>query len=181
MSTFSIRPYRLDDVDEVYAAADESRQHIAKWMDWMTPEYSREHAEAWVKQAVAWWENEVNFEHVIVDDADGSIAGSCGLNHLDRVNGFCNLGYWVRTSKIGQGAALQATQLLRDFGFETLGLNRLEIVIAEGNLHSRQVAERTGAVYEGLQRSRLKIFGRVHHAHMFALLNPSVNPVQAKP
>jgi hypothetical protein len=35
MSTFSIRPYRLEDIDEIYAAADESRQHVARWMGWM--------------------------------------------------------------------------------------------------------------------------------------------------
>ena len=42
MNTFNIRPYQMEDIDAVYAAADESRVIISKWMGWKTPEYSRE-------------------------------------------------------------------------------------------------------------------------------------------
>lgn len=173
MSVFGIRPYRLEDIDEVYAAADESREPIARWMGWMTPDYSREHAVKWVEQAIASWERGDAYEHLIVDLVDGSIVGACGLNQLNRVNGYCNLGYWVRASRLGQGAARQAALLLRDFGFETLGLNRLEIVVADGNTFSRKVAESTGAVYEGLQQMRLKVGDIAHDSHMYALLNPA--------
>jgi ribosomal-protein-serine acetyltransferase len=173
MTTFSIRRYQLDDIDAVYAAADESREHVARWMGWMTPDYSRDAAAAWVAQAMASWERGEAYEHVIIDEADGSIAGSCGLNQLNRVNGYCNLGYWVRVSQLGKGAARQAALLLRDFGFGELGLNRLEIVVADGNQFSRNVAESTGAIYEGLQRLRLKVGEISHDAHMYALLNPA--------
>ena len=172
MSTFSIRPYRLEDIDEVYAAADESREHVARWMGWMTPEYSLADAAKWVEHAVATWERGEAYEHLIID-ADGAVVGSCGLNHLDRINGLCNLGYWVRVSRLGEGAARQASLLLRDFGFETVGLNRLEIVVAVGNPFSRSVAESTGAVYEGILGLRLKVGEISHDSHMFALLNPA--------
>ena len=177
MKTFKIRPYRLDDVDEVYAAADESREHVGRWMGWMTAGYSRVDAEKWVRQAMASREQDEAYEHVIIDAEDGSIAGACGLNFLNRVNGVCNLGYWVRSSRIGQGAAHQAALLLRNFGFETLGLNRLEIVVAEGNTFSRAVAESTGAIYEGLQRLRLKVGDVAYDAHVYAFLNPDANRV----
>ena len=83
------------------------------------------------------------------------------------------LGYWVRASRIGEGATRQAALLLRDFGFGTVGLNRLEIVVADGNGFSRKVAESVGAVYEGLQRLRLKVGDVAHDAHMYAFLNPA--------
>ena len=174
MNRFSIRPYRMDDVEELYAAADESREHIAKWMGWMTPGYHKKDARTWVEHAVDAWERGVAYEHVIIDRGDGSIVGSCGLNHLDRVNGLCNLGYWVRSSRLGEGAARQAALLLAELGFGTLGLNRLEIVVAVGNAFSRKVAESTGAVYEGVQHLRLKVGDVSHDSHMFALLNPAV-------
>ena len=143
-------------------------------MGWMTPEYSKDHARCWVEHAVASWERGSQFEHVIIDESDGKIAGSCGLGHLDKVNGLCNLGYWVRSSKLGKGAARQASLLLRDFGFGALGLARLEIVVADGNEHSRKVAESTGAVYEGLLGLRLKVGNISYDSHMYALLNPAV-------
>jgi ribosomal-protein-serine acetyltransferase len=169
MKRFSIRPYQPDDVDAVYAAVDESRLHVSPWMGWLTPDYCRAHAEIWVNHAINDW-GKGSFEHVIIDNEHGGIAGSCGLNHIDVVNRYCNLGYWVRASRRQQGAAKTASLLLREFGFETLGLNRLEIVVAEGNVPSRKVAESVGAIYEGILRKRLCVGEISHDAHMFAFI-----------
>jgi RimJ/RimL family protein N-acetyltransferase len=171
MSEFSIRPYQLEDVAEIYTASAESRDYVGKWMGWMTPNYSRKDAQNWVEHAVAAWERESEYEHVIVDVNNQGIVGSCGLNCLNRKDLVGNLGYWVRASRLGEGAAKQAALLLRDFGFRTLGFNRLEIVVAVGNSHSQRVAESVGAQYEGRQRRRLKVGEVVHDAHMYALIN----------
>jgi ribosomal-protein-serine acetyltransferase len=177
MSEFSIRPYQLEDVAEIYAASDESRDYVGKWMGWMTPDYSRKDAQTWVEHAVAAWESGSEYEHVIVDANDQGIVGSCGLNCLNRKDLVCNLGYWVRASRLGEGAAKQAALLLRDFGFRTLGFNRLEIVVAVGNSHSQRVAESVGAQYEGIQRLRLKVGDVAHDAHMYAFINEEVQTI----
>lgn len=173
MNTFTIRPYKMDDLHDVYAAADESRQHVAKWMGWMTPTYSLEDARAWVEHAIESWESGDSYEFVITDSVDQRIVGSCGLNCLNKKDLFCNLGYWVRASYLGRGAARQATLALREFGFNTLGFNRLEIVIADGNSFSRRIAESVNAHYEGLLRKRLTNGPLVYDAHMYALLKES--------
>ena len=179
MTTFSIRPYQLEDIDAVYAMADESREHVARWMEWMTPDYSLDHAAKWVEFAIGAWERGDAYEHVIVDET-GALVGSCGLNHVDRQCDLCNLGYWVRASRLGEGAARQAALLLRDFAFNELGLNRLEIVVAVGNEFSRRVALSTGAVDEGILAMRIKVGGGVmHDAHMHALLNPSAKRAES--
>jgi ribosomal-protein-serine acetyltransferase len=177
MSEFSIRPYQLEDVAEVYAASHESREHVGKWMEWMTPDYSRKDAQTWVEHAVSAWESGSEYEHVIVDANNQGIVGCCGLNCLNRKDLVCNLGYWVRASRLGEGAAKQAALLLRDFGFRTLGFNRLEIVVAVGNSHSQRVAESVGARYEGIQRMRLKVGDVVHDAHMYAFINEEVQSI----
>lgn len=174
MSVFNIRPYQMKDVAEVYAASDESRDYTGKWMGWMTPDYSRKDTQTWVEHVIAAWENGSAYEHLIVDANDQGIVGSCGLNCLNRKDLVCNLGYWVRASRLGEGAAKQAALLLRAFGFRTLGFNRLEIVVAVGNLHSQRVAESVGAQYEGIQRLRLKVGEVAHDAHMYALINEGV-------
>jgi RimJ/RimL family protein N-acetyltransferase len=169
MRRFSIRPYLAGDVDAVFEAASESIAHVSPWMSWLTPTYARADAECWVNKAVSEWSVH-SYEHLIIDDTDGSIVGSCGLNHLDRVNRYCNLGYWVRSSRLQQGAARTATLLLRDFGFTIAGMNRLEIVVATGNVPSRKVAESVGGIHEGIQRKRLCVGEISYDAHMFALV-----------
>jgi RimJ/RimL family protein N-acetyltransferase len=172
MKRFTIRRYQLEDVAGLYAAADESREHVGRWMDWMTPDYSLKDAQTWVEFAVAAWERGEEYPQLIVDTDDQSIVGSCGLNCLNRKDLVCNLGYWVRASRLGEGAAGQAALLLGDFGIRVMGFNRLEIVVAVGNDYSRQVAEKSGARYEGVQQMRLSIGKVAHDAHVYALLNP---------
>lgn len=150
--------------------ADESREHVGRWMDWMTEDYSEEHAREWMAYAVAAWERGDAFEFVIVDSEDGLLAGSCGLNLLNKKDRVCNLGYWVRQSKLGLGAAMEAAMQLREHGFGTMGYNRLEIVVADGNEFSRRVAEKTGAIYEGVLRKRLVVRGVAYDAHVYGLI-----------
>jgi len=115
-----------------------------------------------------------SYEHLIIDETTGTVAGCCGLNHLDRVNRFCNLGYWVRSSYLRQGAAKAGTLLLRDVGFSLAGMNRLEIVVAAGNVPSRKVAESVGAIYEGILRKRLCVGEISHDSHLFALIREGI-------
>jgi len=174
MKKFEIRESNLDDIDELYEAVDESREHVGKWMGWLTPEYSEREARQWIEFTRASRKQGTAHEFLIVEASTGKIAGACGLNWINKVEGVCNLGYWVRTSFIGQGAALQATTILKEFGFEVLGLNRIEIVLAEFNEPSRRVAEKSGAIYEGIQRARVRVGELVYNAHMFALIKEGI-------
>ena len=56
-----------------------------------------------------------------------------------------NLGYWVRTSRRGEGIAVRATKLAARYAFENVGLIRVEVVMAVDNSASRRVAEKSGA------------------------------------
>jgi RimJ/RimL family protein N-acetyltransferase len=66
--------------------------------------------------------------------------------------------YWIRTSRTREGAATEAIRLLADFGFATLGLVRVEIVVALGNFSSQRAAEKAGAYREGLLRNRITLW-----------------------
>ena len=83
------------------------------------------------------------------DEATGRYLGSCGLCPVEREHATAGLGFWVRTSDTGRGVATAAARLVADAGFEHLGLNRIELLIAVDNAASRRVAEKLGAAYEG--------------------------------
>src|SRR5262249_1277508 len=106
----------------------------------------------------------------IFDHDQGGLLGGVGLNFIKRVHQMANLGYWVRTSATGRGVATQAVQLAARFGFEQLGLHRIEIVTAVGNVASQRVAEKAGAVRAGVARKRLLIRGASEDAVLFSLI-----------
>jgi ribosomal-protein-serine acetyltransferase len=85
--------------------------------------------------------------------------------------GCCNLGYWVRTSRTGQGIASRAVRLMAKFAFQNLGLTRAEILIAAGNLGSQRAAQKAGAHFEGTLKKPLIVRAEVHDAVLYSF-NP---------
>ena len=79
-----------------------------------------------------------------------------------------NLGYWVGTRHTGKGYATRAARLLSDFGLNDLKLQRVEIVAAVTNHASQRVAEKAGAVREGILRNRIVLHGQPHDAVMYS-------------
>jgi RimJ/RimL family protein N-acetyltransferase len=165
-----IRRYREDDVDALFAAARESARELSAWMPWCSADYSRTESEVYVKSRLASWAAGEHYSFVIHDTASGKFLGSVGLNFINRVHRFANLGYWVRTTETGRGVATAAARLAARFGIAELGLNRIEIVTAAGHVVSQRVAKKVGARCEGVLRKRLVIHDQVHDAVMFSLV-----------
>jgi ribosomal-protein-serine acetyltransferase len=165
-----IRPYRDNDVDAMFAAASESARELSAWMAWYHAGYARTDSEAFVRSRAAEWEKGEQYSFVIHDAGTGQFLGGVGLNFINRLHRFANLGYWVRTGQTRRSVATTATRLMARFGFEELGFNRLEIVVATGNAASQRVAEKVGARREGVLRKRLVLRDQAHDAVMFSLV-----------
>jgi RimJ/RimL family protein N-acetyltransferase len=101
--------------------------------------------------------------------------GRVGLDRItaDRT---ANVGYWVRTSQTGRGIATAAVRLVARFGFEDLGLRRLELLIAVDNPASRRVAEKAGATFEGVLPAGPYEHGELQHASYLLSLTPKAHP-----
>lgn len=82
---------------------------------------------------------------------DGALAGSIDLRIGNQ--GSAVIGYWVGAAVRGRGVATAATRLLCDFGFEALGLRRVELTAVVDNVASRRVADKAGFDFEGVRRS----------------------------
>lgn len=59
---------------------------------------------------------------------------------------------------------MKAVKLLSKWGFENTDLMRFEIKCAVENVRSQRVAEKTGAIREGIRKSCLEIHGKKHDA-----------------
>jgi RimJ/RimL family protein N-acetyltransferase len=165
-----LRPPTERDLDHVYAAVCDSRPELEAWMAWCHPRYGRADAADWLRIAERGWADGNEYSFVIVDRTTGATLGTCGLNAIDRVNRWANLGYWVRTPATGRGVATRAATLVADFGFAELGLHRIEILAATGNAPSQHVAARVGAVREGVLRRRLLVNETSHDAVVLSLI-----------
>lgn len=149
-----IRPYHPDDAGALLAAVLESLDSLSRWLPWCHADYAENDACEWIAHCIAAWRQGDEFAFCIGDAASGEFLGGVGLNQCDRARASANLGYWVRQSRQGRGIAPAAARLAAGFGFDTLALRRIEIVVLNGNVPSRRVAQKLGAVRQsGAQRS----------------------------
>lgn len=143
-------------------------------MSWAHEGYSAADALSWFEHCDHERELGSSHEFGIFDATSHQLIGGCGLNQFNAVNGFCNLGYWVRESWQRKGAGLAAIQALTGYGFSKLQLGRIEIVVAAGNTPSLALAAKSGAIRECLARNRLKVHGKFTDAYVFAHFPPGV-------
>ena len=164
-----IRPLHAGDIQPMFEAVRESIKEVSAWMPWCHSAYSIEEASAFVLSREEAWKNEAEYGFGVFDVATLGYLGGVGLNFINRVHQCANLGYWVRTSSSRRGVASSAARLAARFGFEELGLQRIEIFAAVGNHPSQRAAEKAGAVREGILRKRLLINGQPQDAVLYSL------------
>ena len=166
----TLRAYEFGEENELQKVVHESLTELKPWMAWANEEYSADLARNFITITRAQWSSGAMYAFAIIDAQTGELLGGCSLSHIHPVYYFCNLGYWVRTSRRGQGIAARAARLAARFAFEKANLIRAEIVIAAGNEPSKRVAEKVGAHYEGVLLNRMVVGRDIYDAYMYSLL-----------
>lgn len=124
-------------------------------------------AKAWIDKKRESFEN--GDELVVAIEEGGQLIGTMGL-YLNRRDDSAELGYWIGKPYWGRGYATEAAIALLRFGFETLGLHRIQAQLMSRNPASGKVLEKIGMHHEGLLRGALKKWGVYEDVHVYAAL-----------
>ncbi len=171
--TIVIKPIDGKRVVDVYDAICESMDDLYP-RGISHPGITTDELEVGSREFVEAWDNDEIYGFSIIDVAANQLVGSVMLNHVNRSYQMANLFYWVRSSRSGEGIATEAAKLAVRYGFEKLGFQRIEIVVQENNKPSLRIAEKLGAVREGLLRNRLLIHGISYDAYMHSLISDDI-------
>ncbi len=171
----AIREFREEDTEAMFAAITCSAKELLFWMTWYHENYTLQEVKQFIQDQLKWREEDQAYNFVIEDSETGTFLGSVGLNQIDRLYKRANLGYWVRTDKTGQNIAAQATRQAAHFGINKLGLQRIEIIAAATNAASCRVAEKAGAVKEGLLRNRVLVNHVLQDGYMYAIVKEDLD------
>jgi RimJ/RimL family protein N-acetyltransferase len=89
----------------------------------------------------------------VVTAPDGSYAGTIDLRVSPADPAVADVGFLIAPHARGRGHATRALRALALWGFDALGLERVEWKAHVGNTASRRVAEKAGFTVEGIVRS----------------------------
>ena len=99
----TLRPFQAQEAHELFTAVHESLPELKPWMSWAHDSYSMQEAHDFVAITRARWQENTLFGFAITETKNGSFLGGCSLSHLHPIYHFCNVGYWVRSSRHGEG------------------------------------------------------------------------------
>ena len=94
-------------------------------------------------EAEANWDADRAYDYVIVDPASEEVIGRCGLMRRQGP-GVIEIGYWVRSDRVGAGFATEAARLLSQAALELGDVDRVVIHHDLANRASGRVAEKLG-------------------------------------
>jgi RimJ/RimL family protein N-acetyltransferase len=151
--TTALRPWRDTDLHDLVAACQDPE--IARWTR-VPANYGETDARAYLLQRYDMAFAGAAAPMAIVEAPDGPLLGSISLLRIIWEHGRAEVGYWLAREARGHGHATRSVRLICAWGFETLGLERIDLLAATGNLASQRVAERSGFQREAVFRSYLE-------------------------
>ena len=129
-----------------------SLKELQPWMPWAKDDYALADAEMWCRRSLAKTAMRDEVQFIIREKGSESSLGSIGLFRMNWNVPSCEVGYWLRSDKVGNGYMSEALRAVTDLARERLKMVRITLQCDERNLRSAAVAERCGFQREGLLR-----------------------------
>jgi RimJ/RimL family protein N-acetyltransferase len=108
----------------------------------------------------------------VVERATGEYAGEVVLNELDTANRACSFRIALRAAHRDRGLGTDASRLVLEHAFQTVGLHRISLQVYAFNPRARAVYERVGFRAEGVLRDALLWDGDFVDAITMSVLAP---------
>ncbi len=144
----SLQPVRDEDITHIYTGLSDDR--VVKYygvsfdsldktkiqMEW--------YKELEMKGTGIWW--------TVSTRNDGTFVGAGGFNNLVKVHRKAEIGFWLLPEYWGKGYMYEAFRKICRFGFEQLGLHRIEGWVESENTACIKALIKCGFVLEGVMR-----------------------------
>jgi ribosomal-protein-alanine N-acetyltransferase len=165
----TLRPFALDDAWDVESLA--GRREIADTTLNIPHPYPVGAARAWIESHAPGWANGTSVSFAIVETKTAKLIGAIGLM-ITREHRRGELGYWIAPDRWNDGYATEASEKLLEFGFEFLGLHRIEAGHFLRNPASGQVMRKLGMQHEGIKRDWAIKWDRYETLAVYSILEP---------
>jgi len=132
--------------------------------------YPAGEAERYVTRQQAEQEAGRSITFTIEQKVDGCVCGLVEIRNIDCEHSQGELSFWLVVEAWGKGYMTEVVQVVVQYVFEVLGLNRLYAYHMLRNPASGNVLEKNGFKQEGLLRQRVRKWGQFEDVALWAIL-----------
>jgi ribosomal-protein-alanine N-acetyltransferase len=164
---FILREFVLDDADAVYKYM--SDREVLEFYD-VEPYASIDQAKGEVKFEIESFKIKRRLRWGIARKEDNKIIGNCGFHDIVKSYFRAEVGYILDKQYWRQGIMTEVLNTVIPFGFENMGLNRIEAQLYPENIASVKLAEKLGFEKEGILKEYEFIRNKFYDVAVYSLL-----------
>jgi ribosomal-protein-serine acetyltransferase len=143
----SLRQLDSSEADILYTLVDQNRDYLRHWLPWVDHNKTPADSETFINETIRKRQEGSEYGYAII--FDGKPVGHISLMHVTDGKD-PEIGYWISSEVAGKGITTRAAGALTDFGFHTLGLDKIVIKAEPDNIASNKVAEKLNYELEGV-------------------------------
>lgn len=162
-----LREFVPSDADDVFAYA--SDVEVTQWMEWPTHR-ARDESLAHVESCREAYQKGLWYPLAIFLRSTGRVVGSFDLRIVAAGHRVGEIGYVLAKSAWGLGLDLEAGRSVLKFGFDEIGLNRIQAICTIENRSFVRAFEELGLTREGTLREYRIEKGVVRDKYMYSIL-----------
>lgn len=153
----TLRRLMVTDAPDMYEYA--SRHEVSEYLTWY-PHPNRAYTRDYLQYLGGRYAAGMFYDWGIVYEPDGKMIGTCGFTAFHCTSDAAEVGYVLNPEYWGRGIAKEALLRVMEFGFDVLGLHRIEARFIKDNERSLHLMESVGMQLEGYLREAMLVKGR---------------------
>lgn len=139
-----------EDAPKLFTLITRSKSYLRPWLTWVDMTQNLQHTESYIE----YLRNQFTAKRVCKVGIwyDQEIIGEVGFNFINGKDRSGSLTVWLAEERLRQGIATKSAKAMIQYGFEQLGLHRVEMAVASDNARALAFVESLGFVKEGILR-----------------------------
>ena len=166
-----LRPMHTTDASDMYDYS--RRSEVTEYLLW-SPHPSERYTRDYLKYVEKRYAMGEFYDWAVVERESGRMIGTAGFTSFDFSHNGAQIGYVLNPDFHGKGYGTEAASRVLRFGFEELGLHRIEARFMQGNEASLRVMEKLGMRLEGYRRDGMLVKGQYRTIGICAVLSGEV-------
>jgi ribosomal-protein-alanine N-acetyltransferase len=162
----TLRPFKINDIDFIFNLFSRPETNrYSEYSDIKTRKEAEEMYEEYMKPGKR------NQFRLLIENKTGISVGSVGLYNYSVTHRRAEIGYDLLREYWGNGIMSEVVEAVVRYGFDDLGLVRIEATVDSENFGSIRVLEKNMFKYEGTRRKRFYYRDAWHDEDMYAIIN----------